>query len=226
MENNKLPVKKQDPTQTGLQVAMLRQLIQPHMNKIFTFIDLTKNNRISERDEMFGIFTLERVVRTLDKAPSISEVKLASPEECHTWLKQMFVNLCFDLNFDDNKTLTPGNIEELVAFIKNKYYFFTFSDIHVMFEMLKKGELYMEVEEYGKTNMKKIVLYGYVNITIMYDVFKAYDRKRVDLITVNHENYVRVHGKTTDENKNVFNEAKMKYAMEQVGSTKKTKKKK
>ena len=60
---------------------------------------------------------------------------------------------------------------------------------------------------------------------VMYDIFKAYDLQRCALITSNHEEYIRVKGQTTDENRNVFNEAKMKLAMEQV-ETKKTKKKK
>lgn len=224
MEKDNLPVKIKDPSQKGMELALLRSTLQPALNKIFTFIDLTTRNKIAERDKEFGTFTLERIVRTLDKAPPISSIALVEPEECHAWLKQMFTQFCFDLNFD--KTLTPGNIEELVAFVKSKYYFFTFSDIHVMFEMAKRGELWIEEEVYGKTERKKLIFYNAITVLMMYDVFKAYDRQRVDLITVNNESYVRVKGKTTDENKNVFNEAKMKYAMEQVQPFKKTKKKK
>ena len=156
-ENKNLPVLKKttDPAQRGVEIALLRSTLQPAMNKIFQFIDLTSTKQISKRDQEFGLYTLERIVKTLDKAPPISSINLVEPEECHQWLKQMFKNFCFDLDFE--KSLTPGNIEELISFVKTKYYFFTFSDIHVMLDMAKRGELYTEEEQYGKTVKKKIV---------------------------------------------------------------------
>lgn len=148
-------------------------VIVPKINAVHDFINMTKMGKIAERDRMFGVYTLERIVKSLDKSLKISSITKHYPEKSHAYLKQMIFQFCEDMNYQD--TLTPGNMEELVSYFQNELYFYTFSDIHVMFDMFKRGQLIGD-------DKKILKCYGSVKIADVYNIIKAYDKIRNELI--------------------------------------------
>jgi hypothetical protein len=170
-------------------------IIQPKLDAIDQFINLTRSNQIELRDKQFGVFTLERIVKNLDKSLPLSGINKLAPKKCTYFIKEIFFQFCEQLNFE--RTLTPNNIDELVSYIKLHHWFYTVADIHLMLSMLKAGKLY-EYDQNG--NSKGVIkLYGSVNITIMYDVIRSYEKQRHETImNTNEGGYVREVGETSN----------------------------
>lgn len=196
-------------------------IIRPKMNKIDMFIELSRAGKIEERDNIFGVFTLDRIVNNIKNSLPLSAINAADPKIASLYIKEMFIQFVEQMQFE--RTLTPGNIEELTAYIKKHHWFYTVADIHLLLDMLKTGKLY-EYDINGNPT-KPLKLFGSVNIVLMYDAIRSYERQRNDLIVGGQRDYIRLKGKTTDEGKNAFTEAKVKYAQEQANKKKpKTKK--
>lgn len=180
-------------------------IIQPKLDAIDQFINLTRSNQIELRDKQFGVFTLERIVKNLDKSLPISGINKLAPKKCTYFIKEIFFQFCEQLNFE--RTLTPNNIDELTSYIKLHHWFYTVADIHLMLNMLKAGKLY-EYDQNG--NAKGVIkLFNSVNITVMYDVIRSYEKQRHETIMSNNDTvYVRTVGQTTADGKDAFKQAK------------------
>lgn len=176
MNKSNLPAVRTDETKKDAELA----LIIPMVKNLEEFIELSKKGKGFDRDQKFGIYTIDRVVKTLDKSLSITQLRKHSPELSKSFIRDLFLSFCFDVNFE--RTLTPGNIEELIGFINEKYYFYTYADIHCMLQMLKKGELFRSEMKYEKEVFTKIEMFNNINISTMYDALKAYDRVRNEII--------------------------------------------